>query len=58
MLQVTITTSGCIASTSHDTIWVSEHYRMIVRTDDKTTSTNPFIGNSETSSKLTSTQPS
>jgi hypothetical protein len=58
VLHATITTSGSIQSSSDDTIWVSEHYRMIIRTDDKTTSNNPFVGNSTTSSKLTSTHPS
>jgi hypothetical protein len=60
VIDAVITTSGNVASTTHSTIWVSEKYRMIVRTDSVADITQPVFvaGHSETSSKLVSTKPS
>lgn len=60
VLDVTITTSGTFASTTHSTIWVSEKYRLILRTDSSSDITSPpFVaGHADTSSKLQSTKPS
>jgi hypothetical protein len=60
VLDVVITTSGTVASTTHSTIWISEKYRMILRTDSSADITSPpFVaGHSDTSSKLQSTKPS
>lgn len=60
VLDVIITTSGTVVSTTHSTIWVSEKYRMILRTDSVADITSPpFVaGHAETSSKLQSTKPS
>jgi hypothetical protein len=60
VLDVVITTSGTFVSTTHSTIWISEKYRMILRTDSVSDITSPaFVaGHAETSSKLSSTKPS
>jgi len=60
VLDAVITTSGAVVSTTHSTIWVSEKYRMILRTDSVADITSPaFVaGHAETSSKLQSTKPS
>jgi hypothetical protein len=59
VLEATITLTGDINATSHRTIWVSEAYRIIVRTDDKTDGTyETFHYTSDTSQKLQSTRPS
>jgi len=60
VLDAVITTSGTVVSTTHSTIWVSEKYRLILRTDSVADITSPaFVaGHAETSSKLQSTKPS
>jgi hypothetical protein len=60
VLDATIATSGTVVSTTHSTIWVSEKYRIIVRTDSTAHITQPVFvaGDSTTSAKLVSTKPS
>ena len=60
VLDVTITTRGQFTSTTHETVWVSEKYRIIVRTDGVSDVTQPVFvaGHAETSTKLVSTKPS
>jgi hypothetical protein len=59
VIEATVTLTGDITATSHRTIWVSEAYRMIVRSDDKTQgSYSGFNFSSDTSEKLQSTKPS
>jgi hypothetical protein len=54
VLELVTETSGDIVSTMTSTLWVSQRYSLIVRTDSKGTSP---LGPSETSSKLQSTRP-
>lgn len=58
VIEATVTLSGDINATSHRTMWVSELYRLIVRSDDKTQgSYSGFQFSSDTSEKLQSTKP-
>jgi hypothetical protein len=58
VLKVTITTSGDIVSKSDSTYWISEKYRLIVRTDSTADTTSPIVTHSTTSQVLLSTKPS
>ena len=49
--------SGSITGTTKQTVWASPKYRLIVRTDEVTDLTSPFVVHSETSSVITSTKP-
>lgn len=57
VVEGTSTLSGAVNGTLKQTLWGSERYRLIVRTEDVTDTSTPFASHSESRSELASTKP-